>query len=266
MAVEHALTLTAAAICSVEESISMVQECRKAKDCGRAKSVHLQLCHSGLEGHHAVGNYLVPMFVECQNMLHAQQVFYRLSHRNEHSWTSLIQGHVACGDYQLAFDLFPEMQKEFVPPGRHTFAALLKGCAKLKDLQRGQKLHSDVATDMLDCDPIIGNTLINLYVKCESLVDARAIFDDLPERTIVSWNALIGGYAEHGLGEEVFGCLEGMQREGLSPDAFTYVSTLKACAILLDIDQGHESHAEIVKQGYGDDIFIGNALVDMYAK
>lgn len=217
---------------SVEQCIDVVQECRRAKAGGRAQAVHVQMCGRGLEAHPAVGNYLVPMLAECDNVIHAQQIFYKLRHRNEHSWTSLIQGYVACGEYELALALFPEMHKDCVLPGRHTFAALLKACAKLKDLPRGQYLHTDVTTEMLESDSIIGNTLINLYVKCESLADARAIFDELPTRTIVSWNALIGGYADHGLGKEVLRCVEDMQREGLSPDAFTCISTLKLVASL----------------------------------
>ncbi|KAI5063608.1 hypothetical protein GOP47_0022155 [Adiantum capillus-veneris] len=250
---------------AVEACFEIVQECRRSKDGRRARATHLQLCNTGLEAHPALGNHLVPMLVECDALPLGHQLFHRLCRRNEHSWTSLMHGYVESGDYQLALDLFPAMQRDRVPPGGHTYATLLKACTKLKDLHHGQELHALVVSEMLESDSVIGNNLITLYFKCESLVDARAVFEELPVRTIVSWNALVGGYAEVGLGKEALECLEGMQRQGLSPDEFTYVSFLKACGIVSMVEKGQELHARVVEQGYEGDNFVGNALVDMYA-
>eukprot|EP00250_Pteridium_aquilinum_P026171 c32486_g1_i1 orf=2-220(+) len=68
-----------------------------------------------------------------------------------------------------------------------------------------------------------------MYAKCGSLLDAQEVFEKLCFQDIVSWNALIAGYAEHGPHHEAFSCFECMQRRGVCEDGVTLVSVLKAC-------------------------------------
>eukprot|EP00250_Pteridium_aquilinum_P027703 c35530_g1_i1 orf=207-584(+) len=78
--------------------------------------------------------------------------------------------------------------------------ALLKACAKQKDLHRGSRVHADVVRrGLLESNIHIGNTLVNMYAKCGALEKAREVFNKLPARNVASWNVLIAGYAHHGL-------------------------------------------------------------------
>ncbi|MCO5611999.1 hypothetical protein L7F22_066260 [Adiantum nelumboides] len=54
----------------------------------------------------------------------------------------------------------------------------------------------------------------------------------------VSWNALIGGYAQQGLAEEALNCFRWMQREGTSPTAISFVNVLNACSHSGLVDEG----------------------------
>jgi pentatricopeptide repeat protein len=92
------------------------------------------------------------------------------------------------------------------------------------------------------------------------------VFDELEAQTIVSWNSLIAGYAQHGPCEEALSCYERMQKKGFSPDVLTFASVLKACGSMGAIDKGEETHADILKEELQGDALVGNALVDMYAK
>lgn len=102
----------------LEILICILQKCRKKRTLGIAKDVHAHVCNIGLEVHKALGNYLISMFVECGSLSYAQQVFSRLVHRNEHSWTSLLQGCIECDNLQYAFHLYQQMQEDGVHPSR----------------------------------------------------------------------------------------------------------------------------------------------------
>ncbi|KAH7315558.1 hypothetical protein KP509_21G054700 [Ceratopteris richardii] len=108
--------------------------------------------------------------------------------------------------------------------------------------------------------------MVDMYAKCGLLQDAHKTLKGLRVKDIVSWNALIAGYAEHGPAQEVLACLEQMELEKISLDAISFVYALKACGNAGAIDQGQELHAEIARRGLENDSHIGSTLIDMYAK
>eukprot|EP00250_Pteridium_aquilinum_P017060 c23433_g1_i1 orf=1130-1960(-) len=105
-----------------------------------------------------------------------------------------------------------------------------------------------------------------MYAKCGLLTEAREVFDELPVRDIVSWNALIAGYSDQGLGEEALDALEQMQMEDMPGDVVTTVCCLKACGSIGATDKGRELHSEIVKVANEELSFVENTLVDVYGK
>jgi pentatricopeptide repeat protein len=78
---------------------------------------------------------------------------------------------------------------------------------------------------------------------------------------------LVAGFVDGDAAEEAFECTQAMQADGVSPDAVTFVSALKACCSIGSPDKGREAHAAIVRLGFLDaDLASGNALIDMYGK
>jgi pentatricopeptide repeat protein len=149
-----------------------------------------------------------------------------------------------------------------------TFVGLLNVCAKKKDLSRGRKLHHDIVNlGILEKNPYLATSLINMYAKCGALAKAREVLTELPVQDVASWNALISGYVQQGLGNEAISCFEDIQNDGFSPDIITYICILKACALAGDISMGKKVHHKIVNKGLLDkDIMLGTALIDMYAR
>eukprot|EP00250_Pteridium_aquilinum_P021523 c25151_g8_i1 orf=2-613(-) len=167
---------------SVEDFACILQRCGKERDHTLAHRLHAYMRRTGLESHPLLGNFLIPMLAGVGSMHSAQHVFNRLIQRNEWSWNSLIAGYVNCGKSERAISLYHQMQREDTArPSGHTFVAILKACTKLKDLDKGAKIHAEAArTGFLEGNLLVGNVLIDMYSKCGSLEKAQKVFDKLP--------------------------------------------------------------------------------------
>ncbi|KAI5081256.1 hypothetical protein GOP47_0004439 [Adiantum capillus-veneris] len=241
-----------------------LHNCRKEKNLPLAKHAHLQILRNGLETNQSLGNFIVPMFVECGSMLDAQKVFAKLPQPNEHSWTSLIQGCVQYGEHESALSLFKKMQQDSVAPSGYTYLALLKACGHLKWAKEGHAFHLDIVKHGFEEEPFVSDYILEMYAKCGSFAEARRIFDGLVNQDLRLWTTLIVRYVEHGFYEEALSCLMEMQQQSVSPNDVALVCCLKACTALGYIDRGQCLHTQIIQKGFEEDIFIGNTLVDFY--
>ena len=110
---------------------------------------------------------------------------------------------------------------------------LLKACAKSKDLHRATALHAHILllhSTLLEQSPYIASSLIHAYAKCGELIKAQELFDTLSIRNVVSWTAIIAGYALLGKENIVFGHYMKMIEEGIIPNLLTLSSVLNVCS------------------------------------
>ncbi|KAK3131426.1 hypothetical protein QOZ80_6AG0506310 [Eleusine coracana subsp. coracana] len=152
-------------------------------------------------------------------------------------------------------------------PVVRTFTALLKLCAARGDLATGQAVHAQLAARGLAPDPLAATALANMYAKCRRPADARRVFDRMPARDRVAWNALVAGYARNGLAAAALEMFVRMQEEdGERPDAVTLVSVLPACGALRALATCREVHAFAVRAGFHDLVNVSTAILDAYCK
>ena len=149
--------------------------------------------------------------------------------------------------------------------------ARIKDCSERKDFLEGNRIHLEISQrkGLFKRNLYLGSALVNMYVKCGALVKAQEVFNELLERNLISWTALIVGYTQECNGERSLECFERMKSEGILPDSVTLACTLKACGILGASNKGREIHAAIVTERIIEGNHkgnVGNALIDMYAK
>ncbi|KAK1371220.1 pentatricopeptide repeat-containing protein, mitochondrial [Heracleum sosnowskyi] len=90
------------------------------------------------------------------------------------------------------------------------------------------------------------------------------MFDEMPERDVVSWNSMISGYVSNGFGECGLEVFRRMQSEGVRPSGFTF-SILVSCVECGR--RGKEIHGNMVRSGVDlGNVVVGNSLIDMYGK
>lgn len=86
------------------------------------------------------------------------------------------------------------------------------------------------------------------------------------ERNVVPWNTVIGLLARSGCEEKALNLYYQMNREGFKPTHFTFASVLGAFGSFSDLEHGRRSHALVVKVELQLNMYVENALVNMYSK
>ncbi|VAH73225.1 hypothetical protein VPH35_050233 [Triticum aestivum] len=88
----------------------------------------------------------------------------------------------------------------------------------------------------------------------------------MPEKNAVSWSAMVNGYVQAGDGREALRVFSQMQAQGVRPDDTVLVGVLAACPQLGALEQGKWVHGYLRANNIRMTVFLGTALVDMYAK
>ncbi|KAH7430300.1 hypothetical protein KP509_09G092300 [Ceratopteris richardii] len=249
---------------------SLLKACAITGDLDKGKRIHEHILgQSMLRKDVVLGNALVDMYVKCNAVTKADQVLRNeMSVRNVISWSTLIAGCSQQGKGKEALDCYRQMQEDGLTPDVGTYVSVLKACSIIGDIDKGKQIHHEIVIhELMRSNSVINNALIDMYAKCGAITKAQKVLDEFPARSVVSWNALIGGYTHLGKGREALDCFERMQSEQIPADATTYACILKACGITKQLDRGRHIHDEITVQGLPDgNIVLGNALIDMYAK
>lgn len=109
-----------------------------------------------------------------------------------------------------------------------------------------------------------------MYARCDALSYARQMFDEMFQQgicDIVSWNTIVAAYAQSGDAEGglmLFARMTGDVK--VQGDGVSLVNALSACASLGTWSRGKQVHGHALRTMLIEDVFVGNALVDMYAK
>ncbi|KAL4356585.1 hypothetical protein AHAS_Ahas09G0101400 [Arachis hypogaea] len=104
-----------------------------------------------------------------------------------------------------------------------------------------------------------------MYGKCEMLNAAKQVFNVMSEKNMVTWNAMLRVYAQNGYFNHVIELFLDMTRRNIEPDEFTFTSILSSCACFESLGIGHQVHSVVNKRTFANNLFLNNALVDMYA-
>ncbi|RZC06073.1 Pentatricopeptide repeat-containing protein, mitochondrial [Glycine soja] len=101
-------------------------------------------------------------------------------------------------------------------------------------------------TIALQKSPFIGTTsssFVSLYLRCGRMDLARKVFNEIPERDVVAWTALIIEHVHNGEPQKGLRCLRHMHCEDAPmPNARTWEGGFLACGSLGAVKRGCFSH------------------------
>lgn len=146
------------------------------------------------------------------------------------------------------------------------FYRLLQLCIRSKNLRAGRHIHSLILRNGHGIDTFLGCHLVRMFSLCGSLLEADRIFNRLRKSSVFTWSAIISAHAKFGCGEQALKLYTQMQELEVKPGDYTFNAALQACSSIAALNQGNMIHSHIVESGLESDVFIGNTLINMYAK
>ncbi|KAJ7564367.1 hypothetical protein O6H91_02G014100 [Diphasiastrum complanatum] len=211
-----------------------------------------------------LANLLTDMYGKCGRVELARAVFDKLLDKDVYSWNAMIAAYVQNGHTEEALEVFQKMKQGSILPDKVTFATIINACASPALLDKGRLIHDEAVGIGCHLDLYVGTALINMYGKCGNLDNAYEVFEKLPDKTVISWTAMVGAYVEAGHDEAALGLFKRMQEEGVKPNKVTFLTALNACSSPDTLAEGKHIHSLIVECDLELDLVVGTTLVNMY--
>ncbi|KAG8663219.1 pentatricopeptide repeat-containing protein At2g33680 isoform X1 [Manihot esculenta] len=246
---------------------SVVSACASFSALVLGRQIHAQSLKFGCESISFVSNALISMYMKCGQCSDALLVHAGASEPNAISYNALIAGFVDNQQPEEGIQVFKLMNQKGFLPDRFTFAGLLGICTTSDDFWRGSQLHCQMIKLALHSSAFIGNVILTMYSNFNLIGEAEKSFRLIKEKDLISWNTLITACCHCKDHEKALRVFKEMSSECcVRPDDFTFASVLAACAGLASIRHGKQIHAHLIRTRQYQDVGVGNALVNMYAK
>ncbi|XP_021719804.1 putative pentatricopeptide repeat-containing protein At3g25970 [Chenopodium quinoa] len=211
-------------------------------------------------------NVIVSGYAKHGHLKIAHQLFDEMSRRDTVSWNTMIAGYVNSGSFGPSWKLLIDMRRRGFAVDKYTFGSILKGVASNGEFSCGEQLHSMVIKAGSQFNVYTASSLLNMYAKCGRIEDAYSVFKIMPNRSSVSWNAMIAGFVEQGDFETAFELFDGMGKEGAKIEDGTVAPLL---TVLNDPDYFRlpiQLHSKIIKLGLSTNNIVCNALLTSYSE
>ncbi|KZV28283.1 pentatricopeptide repeat-containing protein [Dorcoceras hygrometricum] len=253
--------------------LRLIEACIGSKSLKQGKIIHqciLKLIGEDFGSQSPHLDKLVRFYLSCNRHQLAHRVFNSIPNHSRKNktilWNQIIRAYAWDGPFEKAVDLYNEMVDTGVIPTKYTFPFVLKACSTLQDVDSGVKIHGHAKRYNLENDVYVCTALVDFYVKCGYLVEAREVFDGMPRRDVVAWNAMAAGFSLHGLCLDAIGLVSEMQNKGVEPNSSTIVAIMPSIAETCRLREGRAAHGFCLRRDFHDDVVVGTGLLDMYGK
>ncbi|XP_019052340.1 PREDICTED: pentatricopeptide repeat-containing protein At1g74600, chloroplastic [Nelumbo nucifera] len=212
-------------------------------------------------------NRTIDKLIKCGRLHSAVEIFEAMSVRDVVSWNLVIAGHARYGFPELALDLFKEMVSRGLRESSSTCSSVLGICSGAGFYREGLQVHCRVVLLGFNVNLFVGSALIDLYLQASYLNPAMRLFDELPGRSLATWNLVLRGFSQLSRSYEVLGFYLKMKSDvGVRPNGVTFCYLIYACGVGRLLDEGKQLHCQVIKGGWlQSNLFVANALVDFYS-
>ena len=227
---------------------------------------HALAVASGLAAFAPVTNSLAARYAKGNSFPAAARVFAAARSRDTRSYNTILSA-TPDPDDALAFAA-RMLRTGDVRPDAVTFTVTLSLAAGRGEARLVRQLHALASRAGIAADVFVGNALVTAYSRSGSMDAARKVFEEMPARDLVSWNALVCGLAQDGeCSAEVIRVFLRMLKQGdVRPDRISICSVIPACGAEGKLELGRQIHGFAVKLGVEGHVSIANVLVAMYYK
>ncbi|XP_068654377.1 pentatricopeptide repeat-containing protein At1g06143 [Aristolochia californica] len=206
---------------------SLIKACALVPALEFGEALHGRILKTGFGSNVFVQTGMIDFYTSCNRVAESQKVFDEMTDRDAVAWATMISAYVQFGDLSSAETLFREMPER---------------------------------------DIVSWNTMIAGYSRSRDVDTAAALFNQMPSKDLVSWTTMISCYSQNKKFREAIETFKRMKTAKVLPDEVTIATVISACAHLGALDFGKEVHLYAAQNGFHLDVYIGSALIDMYAK
>ncbi|KAL3626157.1 hypothetical protein CASFOL_029706 [Castilleja foliolosa] len=227
----------------------------------------------------------------------SRSIFYNMPKQVVIAWNTIISGYAKWGEIESCLDMFKKMLEDPCRPDRWTLSTIMNACTEMNDPCYGYTIHGFIIRSGLSnavevnnsvlsfyikfgdenevlkaveafraFNEVSWNVIIDAYMKIGNLEEAYRVFQRVPVKNLISWTSMITGYMRNGLGEQALVFFVDLMRNFIRPDDITLGAVLHACSNMATLGHGQMVHAHVVRSGFYTYSYVGNSLVNMYAK
>lgn len=220
---------------------------------------------TGFQNDVHLANILLKSYSRSDSVGDARTLFDIMPKRNMVSWSSAISMHTQHGFNKEALMLFLKFLRSF-NPDEYVLPSVIGACTQLGGVDQGVQVHDFVVKTGFGQSVYVGTSLVDFYSKNGDIEDARLVFDELSEKTAVTWTIIMTGYVNRGMSIASLGLFNQMRETDVQPDKYVLTSVLSACSSLEFIEGGKQIHAYVLRRETEMDISVANVLIDFYVK
>ncbi|CAH9116018.1 unnamed protein product [Cuscuta europaea] len=307
--------------------VSSLKSCSAFSSIPQGQQLHCLILKSGLDTNIFIVNSLMSFYAKCQSVDDAKKIFDllpwsdpvscnimmsayaklgcvdeacrlfdKMPHKNCASYTTVLMVLVRKGLLNKAINAFREMRCLGLVPNEVTIGSMISACLECGGIRSGKMLHGLVLKLGLHGFVHVSTNLLHVYCVSGSLRDANILFDEMPERNIVTWNVMLNGYAKAKLVHPMIELFEKMVdrdvvswgtvidgyilaaklhealtlyikmlRTGLKPNDIMIVDLISACSRMVAIAEGKQFHGVALKTGLDSHDFVQATIIHLYS-
>lgn len=245
--------------------VSALTACEDLSYAKLGKEIHAVVLKSSHSFEVYVCNALIAMYTRCGKMFEAGRILPQMDNADVVTWNSLIKGYVQNFMYREALGFFCDMIAAGQKPDEVSMTSVIAAAGRLSNLLAGMELHAYVIKHGWDSNLQVGNTLIDMYSKCNLTCYMGRAFLRMHDKDLISWTTVIAGYAQNDCHVEALELFRDVAKKRMEIDEMMLGSILRACSLLKSVLFVKEIHCHILRKGLLDTV-IQNELVDVYGK
>ncbi|XP_059662317.1 putative pentatricopeptide repeat-containing protein At5g40405 isoform X1 [Cornus florida] len=177
-----------------------------------------------------VRNSMISGYLSQGHVQNARAMFDGMRIKDTATWSAMITGYTKNGMYGEALATFQEMMASEVKLNESTLVSALTACAQLGALDQGRWIHTCIDKIKAKISVTLGTSLVDMYAKCGCMDCSYKVFRNMPRKDVVTWGAIISGFALHGQAEKCFELFDEMVANGTCPNEVIFVAILSACS------------------------------------
>lgn len=245
---------------------NLLQLCKSLK---RLKQIHAYIIINGLHQIPAISNRLLNYYAVSVSgsLSYARLLFHQIQNPQTQAWNSIIRGFSQSPFPLKAIFYYNHMLSVSLSgPETFVFSFTLKACERVKLLNKCREIHGCIIRSGYERCVVVCTSLVRCYAANGLVEIARSVFDNMADRDLVSWNCMISCYSQASFHLEALELYDRMRTENVGLDGFTLVGLLSSCAHVGALNMGIFLHRLACEMGFVENVYVGNALIDMYVK